>query len=92
MGKQAREEAQSALDTVEGFAALNRKLVDELRLELTHPALACFAPGVGLRTVEISVETNVLNFYCSSVPLCGSTAVQLFARSLGNLCLERQCE
>lgn len=28
---QAREEAQTALDVVEGFAALNRKLVDELR-------------------------------------------------------------
>ncbi|CAM9617927.1 unnamed protein product, partial [Ectocarpus sp. 8 AP-2014] len=29
--EKAREEAQSALDTVEAFAALNRKLVDELR-------------------------------------------------------------
>ena len=28
---QARGEAKSALDVVEGFAALNRKLVDELR-------------------------------------------------------------
>lgn len=28
---QARGEAQSALDVVEGFATLNRKLVDELR-------------------------------------------------------------
>ncbi|CAM9418160.1 unnamed protein product [Ectocarpus sp. 4 AP-2014] len=29
--EKAREEAQSALDTVEAFAALNRRLVDELR-------------------------------------------------------------
>lgn len=36
---QAREEAQSALDTVEGFAALNRKLMDELRLELSGSSL-----------------------------------------------------
>ncbi|CAM9747581.1 unnamed protein product, partial [Scytosiphon promiscuus] len=31
----AREEAESALATVEGFAALNRKLVDELRAAVT---------------------------------------------------------
>lgn len=31
---QAREEVQSALEAVEGFASLNRKLVDELRCTL----------------------------------------------------------
>lgn len=31
LNMKAREEAQAAMDTVEGFAKLNRKLVDELR-------------------------------------------------------------
>lgn len=55
---QAREEAQSALDAVEGFASLNRKLVEELRCEINLPHPSPDPRVLTPRFVAITFDTT----------------------------------